>query len=401
MSTISRLSLALLLMSALAACGGGTSSSRPADPPAPPPAYSYRVPADTGDSWGVAHAGELGIDRERLEEMMNDIAAGLWPGIDSIAVARGGRLVFDETVRTTTDRFDADVGNVDPAMHLQFSNTKSITGIAVGIAIEQGFIEGVDIPYLSLFPYESYENWDPRKDEMTLADVLSMRLGLDWNEFDPPYSSPDNQFIRFYAEETDFSKALLDLPLAAAPGTVFSYNTPASVSLGQAIENAAPITLTDFGFTFLLMPLGITEAEVLTTPTGLPDTGRGFYLLTRDMLKFGQLVLDGGSWSGQPVVGGDWIAEMTTARTEITWAEPAQWDWQVTGYGYQWWLGEFEFEGATIETYAAQGFGGQRVMVLPELDTVIAVNASGYDNTVEQRNAPYALIRRYLLPAIR
>ena len=100
---------------------------------------------------------------------------------------------------------------------------------------------------------------------MTLEHVLTMQLGLDWNEGDPPYSSPDNQWNRFYFNEHDFAKALLDLPVVADPGTVFAYNTAATVSLGQAVENAVPLMLDDFGISELMLPLGITDIEVTRT----------------------------------------------------------------------------------------------------------------------------------------
>ncbi len=70
-----------------------------------------------------------------------------------------------------------------------------------------------------------------------------MQSGLEWNEWDPPYSSPDNQMNVFFATEVDYSKAVLDLPMAADPGTQFAYNTAATASLGKAVENAAPLSL--------------------------------------------------------------------------------------------------------------------------------------------------------------
>ncbi len=75
--------------------------------------------------------------------------------------------------------------------------------------------------------------------DITLEDVLTMRLGLEWNEWDPPCELPDNQLFRFHDNHHDYSKGLLDLPLAHSPGEQFAYNTIASTSLGQALENSA------------------------------------------------------------------------------------------------------------------------------------------------------------------
>jgi len=335
-----------------------------------------------------------------LEGMMHAVDAGQFPAIDSITIARGGELVFDETIRTRLDDMDSRVGNVNLAMHAQFSVSKSITSIIVGIAIDEGYIAGVDVPYLSLFPYPSYSNWDERKNDMTLKHVLTMRLGLAWNEWDPPYTSPDNQLIRFQASEHDLSKALLDLPMSADPGAEFAYNTVATVSLGQVVENTAPLPLVDFGVNELMLPLGITDIEITRTPTGLPDGGSGFYLSTRDTAKFGQLLLNGGTWNGERIVSGAWLSESLVPVSDLGWADPEQWDWQVTGYGYQWWNGFYDNNGEIVDTYVAWGFGGQWIIVMPSLDLVVAINSHGFDGSDDAINQAHVLVTRHILNAL-
>lgn len=394
------ISLGLLLLASLL-CDGCSSSdgSMPVDSPLPPTGYVYQAPVDLRDTWSVASASDHGLAIGVLESMMDDIRSGRFPSIDAIAIAKNGVLVFDETIRLTTDAEDSRVGNTDTSVHAQFSATKSITSLVVGIAIDAGLIESVDIPYLSLFSYPDYENWDERKNDMTLHHVLSMRLGLAWDEWVLPYSSPDNQLIRFYEEEVDYSKALLDLSLVADPGTRFAYNTAATISLGQAVENVAPLSLIDFGASELMMPLGIVDIEFLATPTGLPNGGGGFYFRTRDMVKFGQLLLNGGEWNNETVVSETWIAESLTARTAIAWDNPDDWDWQVEGYGYQWWTGYYDHDGLQLDTHVAWGFGGQWVVAIPSLDLVIGVNSHGYDGSDASLNEAHALIRQYILEA--
>ena len=389
------------LMLAAAACGGSGGDATPGPtPPGPPTGFVYEVPEERGDTWAVAHASTQGVDVDALETMMNAVSAGEFDVIDSIAIARGGELVFDETVRTALAPNDAEVGNTQLAMHAQFSVSKGITSLVVGIAIDEGYISGVDVPYLSLFPYTDYANWDERKNEITLEHVLLMQLGLQWNEFDPPYTSPDNQWNRFYFDEHDFSKALLDLPMATDPGTEFAYNTAASVSLGQAVENAVPLMLDDFGISELMLPLGITEIEVTRTPTGLANGGGGFYLRTRDAAKFGQLLLNDGTWNGERIVSSEWLASSLEPRTAMAWADPEQWDWQVSGYGYQWWLGFYEHDGEAVDTYVAWGYGGQWVVAMPSLDLVVAINSNGYGGGDAALNQAHALIARHILPAL-
>jgi CubicO group peptidase (beta-lactamase class C family) len=380
----------------LSACGGG--SSNPGDRPTFTD-YDYRPPASIGDGWTVGNADTQGLSVDRLEDMMAAIRSGQYPIIDSIAIASRGQLVFDETIRVQLDEKDGWVGNIDPSMHAQFSSSKSIASILIGIAIDRGEIGGVDVPYLSLFDYPSYDNWDDRKNQMTLDDVLTMRLGLQWDEWSVPYGDPNNAVVQFFRQNHDYSKGLLDLPMETDPGTLFAYNTIASISLGQAIENRNPLTVADFLQTYLLGPLSITRIDWTSTPTGLPDLGGGLYLHGRDMLKFGQLYMDDGLWNDQRIVSSEWIAASTQTYTDLSWNDPTTRDWQVDGYGYQWWTGHFERNGQNLDTFSTRGWGQQTVIVIPELELVIAINSNDYDGHPSAINQVFGLIDRYILPA--
>jgi len=381
----------------LAACGQPSGDRSAA--PKPPIDYVYRRPADTGDGWATADAGEEGMLVSLLEDMI-DATREEFDIVDSVAVAYRGKLVLHEVLRTALNPFDADVNNTNPDMHVLFSASKSLASLAVGVAIDEGIFSGVDQPYLSLFPYGSYANWDERKAQIVLEDILTMRHGLDWNEWDPPYSSPDNQLFSFYASETDYAKSFLDLPMAQDPGTQFAYSTVGSVSLGQAIEANAPLTLIDFGFLEILGPLGITDVEVLRTPTGLPDLGRGLYLQTRDFLKIGQLYAGGGFWNGERIVSAAWVDASLQPHVPLSWSDPDKFDWKITGYGYQWWIGYFEHGDLQLTAYAAWGSGQQYLFVIPELELVVAVFSHAFAELDEQQNLVYSLVSRYLIPAV-
>lgn len=144
--------------------------------------------------------------------------------------------------------------------------------------------------------------WNSVMPLLGTAVSLILSAGLDWDEWDPPYSSPNNQWNRFLQEEFDFSKAYLDLPVVVDPGSLFAYSTAATTSLGQAVENSVPMSLIDFSLGELMTPLGITDFEVITTPTGLPMGGSGFYLRARDTAKFGQLIVNGGVWNNEQII---------------------------------------------------------------------------------------------------
>ncbi|NVJ67168.1 MAG: serine hydrolase [Gammaproteobacteria bacterium] len=379
-------------------CGGSSDNDV-----APPPAvtkYTYQVPANINDGWDVRHAQDLGVNVGALEKMVDKARQGEFSHIDAIAVSYQGQLIFDETIRTRLDRFDEMVGNQDLDLHAMFSTSKTIASIAAGVAIDQGYIADVDTPYLALFNYVNYQNWDPQKSQISLEDALTMRFGLDWNEWDPPYSSNDNQMHQLYNNEYDISKAFLDLPIVHEPGTRFAYSTPGSASIGQALEHTTGMTLEQFGSQYLLGPLTISQIEARQTPSGLMDLGRGLFLTARDLLKFGQLYLNDGQWQGQQLISKAWVNASTQSYFDLSWLSPEKFDWQVSGYGYLWWLGYFEIEQTEYLSYAGRGFGGQTLMVIPELELVIVVFASDWDSLESETNAPFKVMREAILPAI-
>ena len=379
--------------------GGGSSATGPVVPPPPlEPVQRFSPPSVLPDGWIVNESPDL--DPTLMSDLAGDVLGGAFFPLDSIAVAHRGELIIDETLRADTDFQDDRIGNLNPAVHAQFSVSKSIVALLVGIAIDQGALPGTDVPYVSLFPYDplEFENPDSRKSKITLGHALGMTAGFEWNEFDPGFDHPDNQLFSFHREHVDWARGLFDLPLAHQPGKAYAYNTILSTSLGQALENSQGLALEDFAGAYLMAPLQISEVEVLRTPTNLPDLGRGVYVSTRDLAKVGQLVLDGGRWNGNQVVSSEWLDEMLQPRVSMDWPEPGAWSWQLTGYSYQWWHGYIQVDDRQYPTWAARGFGQQLLMIIPELELVVAANSQGYGNS-DNEEFLFRLIADYLVPA--
>jgi len=388
----------------ITACGGGSSSNNPGATPESgsgggTSGFVYQVPSDLNDGWTLHQPNLTKFDTNHLVSLMNSIQAGSFAVVDSIAIAYKGELVFDQTMRTRLDRFDDESGNTELSIHSQFSVSKSIAAILTGIAIDNQDIAGIEASYLGLFPYSGYANESDTKSRITLADVLKMRAGFNWDEWNPGYFHPDNQLFTFHADHFDWTKGLLDLAMKYEPGEVFSYNTVSSTTLGQAIESSQPLMLIDYLQTYLFLPLNIINFNVFETPTNLPDMGRGLFLSSRDLLKFGQLVLAKGSWNGQQLISESWLFDMLEPHTELGWIEPEKFDWKISGYGYQWWIGTFTYENRELTTYAARGFGNQTLMIIPDLDLTIAINAHGYSENEDEQEI-FRLILQFVIPAV-
>jgi len=366
---------AVLMMLFIAACGGGGNSSAPAG--SPPVSFTYSAPEYINDGWNVAHLDDEGIDSQQIIDMMNLILNGTYPGIDSVAIAKNNKLVlywFDENRPLHSS--DWQINNTDRERHILASTTKSFTSALIGIAIDQGYIGSTQVKLLNFFSYPEYANWDPRKADISLEDVLTMRLGFVWDEWELPYSNPNNDLVYLENNNNDWIKALLDLPVAHDPGTEYTYNTAASIALGQVLENTTGIPMADFANNNLFLPMQIINADWWLTPTGLPNGGSGLFLTNRDLAKFGQLYIDGGIWQGQQVISAEWIADSVTQHVDIS-------SWSNSeGYGFQWWIDRFSYNGQPVEAWTTKGYGGQYLFAIPSLDLVVSFTGRNRDNGV-------------------
>jgi CubicO group peptidase (beta-lactamase class C family) len=264
----------------------------------------------------------------------------------------------------------------------------------IGIAIDKGFIASTDVKFYDLFNYAGYDNWDPRKAEMTLEDALTMRLGLTWDEWSLSYTNPNNDLVFLENNNLDWSKALLDLPLSRNPGTTFTYNTAATIAIGKALQNATGMPMAQFADANLFLPMQITNAVWARSPTNLPIGGSGLFLETRDLIKFGQLYLNGGSWQGQQLISADWVAASVIRHVDLSGSFTFS-----DGYGYQWWLDTFTYKGQQVEAWITSGYGGQFIFAIPSLDLVVAFTGHNYDNNVGIANL-YTIMGSGILQAI-
>ncbi len=373
--------------------GGGSGSATPVSPSTGTniPPYEYSPPEDVLDGWPVGKLEDQQLDTDRVTRTLDRMLQGELQGIDAIAIARRGELVLVERFARELDDFDRWIGNRDPERHVLHSASKSFTSALIGIAIDQGYFGGTDIPFLQVFDYSSYDNFDSRKATMTLEDVLTMRLGIDWDEWSEPYTSNRNDLVALNGQHDDWTKALLDRPMAAQPGSTYAYNTAATNALCDALGEATGMTTDAFSEQFLFEPLQMTTARWDNTPTGHCVGGSGLFLTARDMAKLGQVFLDDGQWVGQQIISAEWV------HRSISEAVPFDGEY-TTGYGYQWWRGEFTEGSRRYPFYFANGYGGQNLVIIEELELVIAIFAQNYDNGLHW--LPMQVIERDLIPAV-
>jgi CubicO group peptidase (beta-lactamase class C family) len=239
------------------------------------------------------------------------------------------------------------------------SVSKTITSITMGVALGRGeFKVDVDAPILKYFDGYKVANLDDRKRQITLRNLLTMTAGLEWHE-DLAYDDPKNSADVMEATH-DWVQYVIDQPMVSEPGKQFVYNSGVTQLLSHISKQVTGKNVDDYAAEYLFKPLGM-QYFWKHSPTGFPDTEGGLYLAARDLARIGLLFLQNGSWEGKQIVPPDWIKQ--SIAPQVATGEAG---WK---YGFQWWLVPYGKSREKL-AWAAHGFGGQQLIVVPEYDLI-------------------------------
>lgn len=386
-----RLRHALLLVLLVASSAAAQQQGTPTE---------YRLPVALGDGWKTAHADSLGIDSRRLARLAESIRA--WPelGVHAVLIERGGRLVYEEYFDGFDERWGQPLGRVSmtrETKHDLRSITKSVVSALTGISIGAGQIRSLDHPVVQWFPeYRELDTAERRR--MTLAHVLSMTSGLEWNE-EVPYNDPRNDEIRMTRDSQPLRYAL-SRSFAVDPGSDFRYNGGLTQVIAAVIERATGTSLEDYAQTRLFEPLGITDVEWVGDLAGMPAAASGLRMRARDLAKFGSLYLHDGRWNGRQVIPTDWVQRSTRRQFRFRPRTGADASGQF-GYGYFWWYSCYPTPQGLVEARTAVGNGQQRIFVLPGLDMVVTIFAGRYNDFTTGGTLGTRILREHVIPAVR
>jgi CubicO group peptidase (beta-lactamase class C family) len=340
----------------LAGCDAAPDPRAAADA-VPPPAHSTLASApgaERGDTVLLAQA------LERAAEL---------PNLRGILVSHRGEVVLE--------RFTHGAG-ADRATNVK-SASKSVLSVLVGIAIEEGHVRGLDQPISDFFPaYFARPGVDPRKRRITVGHLLSMQSGLESTSFGE-YGA--------WVGSRHWVNAALDQPMVDEPGGQMLYSTGSTHLLSAILARATGKSTWEYANEKLAAPMGFRIRPWQRDPQGIYFGGNDMYLTPRQMLRFGQMYLDGGVYQGRRIVPEAWVRESVRPRTTSP--------FNGHGYGLGWW----SRDSVGRRVFFAWGYGGQYVFVVPELE-LVAVFISRSDGPRAPGHLPaiHAIVDELLVP---
>lgn len=288
-----------------------------------------------------------GIPSEYIQHFFEDLDHCTDIHNHSVMLLRHGKIIAEGNFKPYSGSYP----------HMVFSLSKSVTGMAVGMAVNDGLMS-LDEKVIDIFPEKGVMLRSPRINSITVRHLLNMTSGIKFNE------------VSSYTEK-DWVKAFLLSDCTFEPGSEFYYNSMNSYVLSAIVCKKTGMGLLEYLNQRLFAPLGIENVTWDTCPLGIEKGGWGLYLRIADMAKLGQLYLQHGHWAvngeDRQIIPEEWIQEST--KTQVTTRETDT----ASGYGYQIW------NFGAKDAYQYNGVFGQYVVVLPDRDMVVAIT-SGSQN---------------------
>lgn len=253
------------------------------------------------------------------------------------------------------------------------SVTKTIVGLLIGIAIEEGLISSINTPIHTFFNTDVHFLDDPRKKDITIKHLLTMTDGFDWPEFG------EWNFFAPMVFESDIIAFILSRPLLNTPGEVMNYNSGASHLLGNIIQMVSHRSLHEYAKIKLFDPLDIKQT-LWHEKQGVSLASDGLRIKTEDLIKIGNLILKG----GESIVTKKWIHQMIYPNKKT---------YETMGYyGYHIWVDTYK----NIDYHYALGYGGQFLIIVPKYQLVIGITSRIYKESMQ----PMQLIKKYIFESL-
>jgi CubicO group peptidase (beta-lactamase class C family) len=361
--------VAALVLATLPGCDGSASDR---DSSANTPATSTAA-APTAASELTRVGSEIA---QRIDSFIDPVKNAVFRPVRAVLIEADGHTVLENYYRGSS----SDTSNV-------YSVTCSVIGTLIGIALSDGSLRSIDQSLGELLPAYTAD-MEPEEAAITLRQLLTMTAALPTGHKGPLHDPGGGDLL--LATDTppwllsnDWVRGILAEPFEQSNDEEFAYSHASSHLLSAILTQATGMSVLDYARANLFDPLGITTRpadNLVAIEENLPAYERADFawphdpqgvqtgfswlkLTTRDMATFGQLYLDRGRWHGEQVVPSAWVDAATTEQVQAKSI--------LEGYGYQWWVTTANGHAA----YAAMGFGGQLIEVVPDLRLVAVFSA--------------------------
>ena len=346
-------------------------------------AFFDATPADMKDGIEVGEFCLDGGKKEVILNLANEIAKGTHGEYDSLLILQKGKLLFESYFRR---------GRVDLS-HPQSSATKTYTSFALGRAIQLGYLTMADLdkPLVSFLKELKPSRFVAGAQTITLRSALTMTTGIHLSEEDWKIINEGADLVQ---GQQEVQQILEHSAPITAETKVFEYGTGPQLVM-QVIEAVVPGTAEDFIKKELFGKMGITNFSWQMAASGLPESGWGVSVTSRDMVKLGTLAMNKGQWNGEQLISEAFISKATTrliynGDDDIFGGGK---DVSKQGYGFFWWGTDLKMGDKSYFIASAQGGGGMYILVIKELDLMVVVTAHHRDDTTQQ------LVAERILPA--
>ncbi len=298
----------------------------------------------------------VGISSKNIINMIFDLEEEIRANVHSLMVIKDGCVIAEM----------AAPGYSVNTSHLAYSMSKSLTGIAIGIAKDEGKLR-LDERLCDVLP--EYEYTDPRFADITIEHLLTMQSGVAFAELGS-------------VSESEWTKAYFEGMLSFEPGQSFAYNSMNSYMLARIIERKYGVSLTEFLRPRIFEPLKITNYHWEVGPEGIEKGGWGLYMSAESWAKIGLMLLDGGVFEDKRILSEDFILK-ASERHSFGKREEGDFD-----YGYHLWVNKKKSD------ILFNGMLGQNVWICPKNNIIVSLNAG--NNELFQESPAMAIIRKHL-----
>ncbi len=317
--------------------------------------------------------GRAGMDSARLDQASKFIESSS-PTRLGLLVVKNGRLVYERYFHGTQPGDANDICSI----------SKSIISVLTGIALDEGILSSPSQKLNEFYPEYLGAGDNPHKSDITLANLLSMSAGFQWDDLhvDLPRCTATK----------DWHRCVIASALVDTPGSKFNYNSCLTHLVSGILTKRSGMSTLAFATSRLFRPLGIQCARWDQDPHGYFIGGWQVYLTPRDLAKFGLLFLRNGQWDGRQIVSAQWLRDSSRLRIRTGDA-----GWGFGDYGWFWWKKTLDGYPVTL----ASGYGGQNIFLIPDLDLMMVTTAEwNIDAPIDYYMQAYKILTDFVLPAV-